>query len=123
MFPSVELKPIRSPIVSLIAQWNDLDLLVRSAPSLSMFKYGLKEHYKREPHFLSANMGRIQVSLTQIHLGFSNLCSDLTNQDLKVKTLSVDKLDLNFVSSSVTLRMMSRLNCSYGLGKDNHLAY
>ena len=41
-------------------------------------------------------------------------------QDLKVKMLSFDKFDLNFVWSSVNLEMMSRSNCSQGIGKDSH---
>ena len=64
--------------MSSILLWNDLDLSLRSVPSISIFKHRLKTQYKKEPHFLSANIGRKQqVMLTQIRLGFSNLCSDL----------------------------------------------
>ena len=44
----------------------------------------------------------------------------LETQDLEVKTLSFNKTDMNFVceiqtkTSAVTLRIMSRSNCSHG---------
>jgi len=72
---------MKSPIISSIQLWNNLDTHLKSAPSFSSFKDRLRKHYARKPFLFHPISNRsLQVSFMQLRLGFSNLNHDLAKR-------------------------------------------
>lgn len=72
---------MKSPVISSIQLWNNLDIQLKSAPSFSSFKDQLRKHYAKKPlpfHHISNRS--LQVSFMQLRLGFSNLNHDLAKR-------------------------------------------
>jgi hypothetical protein len=67
-----------SPFISGLQLWNRLDVKVKGACSLIAFKHCLKSWFPSKPApFYHISNRSLQVSFTQIRLGFSNLNDDL----------------------------------------------
>ena len=73
----------RSPIVSCIQLWNQLDASAREVSTLAIFKNQLNGRYSKQPALFHHTKQRaLQVAFTQIRMGFSNLNSDLASRNL-----------------------------------------